>query len=120
MSRDITRPPHRGAIRIYGWELLAVCHHPDKFGHHMHCNSGDMYLLCHVTSQDHIIGGSSDLMDESPHGKLSTCHCGGRDFFNLLLDLTRPRGKKACDFIPLKVSHNPAKFVNMGTGVVVI
>ena len=43
-------------MRIYGWELLAVCHHP-KSRDHKHCDSGGMFLICHVSSREHILKG---------------------------------------------------------------
>ena len=49
MSRDLTRPHYWGIMRIYGWEFLVVCHQIDKFGGHVHYESGYMYLICHVT-----------------------------------------------------------------------
>ena len=35
---------------ISGWELLEVCHHPDKSCDHKHCDCGDS----HVTSSEHM------------------------------------------------------------------
>ena len=65
-------------MQIYGWELLAVCHHPDKFGDHRHCESGGRCLICHVTSYVHMfkglcyfMGGSLSLVKSPP------CHVGG-------------------------------------------
>ena len=40
LPRGLTRPPHRGVIRIYWWGLPAVCYDPDKFGDHRYCDSG--------------------------------------------------------------------------------
>ena len=37
-----------------GWEFLEVCHHPNRFGDHGHCESGDMFLDCHVASPGHL------------------------------------------------------------------
>ena len=39
LSRDPARPLHLDVMRIYGWELLATCHHPYKFGDHRHSHS---------------------------------------------------------------------------------
>ena len=36
-------------MQIYGWELLAFCHHLDKSCDHSRCASGDMFL---TLSQD--------------------------------------------------------------------
>ena len=52
LSRDLTKPPHLGVMQIYGLEFLVVCHHPDKRSDHRHCVSGDMLLICHMTSRD--------------------------------------------------------------------
>ena len=42
-------------MRIYRWELLAVCHHPDKSCDHRHCDCGDiMFLICHMTSRKRV------------------------------------------------------------------
>ena len=58
LSRDLTRPLHLGVMQIFGWELLAACHHLDKFGHHRHCDGGGiMFLICHMTSCDHMFQG---------------------------------------------------------------
>ena len=72
---QLTRPPHR---RVSGWEFLAVCYHPDKFGDHVHCESGDMFLICHVTSPDHTFKGLHiTLWVKAFHGKLPPYQVGG-------------------------------------------
>ena len=38
LSRDPTRAFNWGAMHIYGWEILAACHHPEKF-------SGDSIMV---------------------------------------------------------------------------
>ena len=30
-----------------------VYHQPDKFGDHRHCDSGDMFIICQLTLQNH-------------------------------------------------------------------
>ena len=41
---------------LYGWELIAVCHHPERFVDNKHFNSGDlMFLISLVTSRDHML-----------------------------------------------------------------
>ena len=32
-----------------------VCQHADKFGDHMFCDRGDMFLICHVTQRNHLL-----------------------------------------------------------------
>ena len=40
-----------------------VSHHPDKFGRHKHCGSGDVMIQnCHGISQEHVIKESGDFM----------------------------------------------------------
>ena len=40
-----------------------VNHHFAIFGGHWSSANGDVkYLICHVTSQNHVIGGSSNFM----------------------------------------------------------
>ena len=40
-----------------------VTHHFAMFGGHWSSANGDVkYLICHVTSQNHVIGGSSNFM----------------------------------------------------------
>ena len=50
----------------YGWELLVICHHPDKFGDRKHCDIGDMFLICQLTSRDHMFKGLCEPMGGSP------------------------------------------------------
>ena len=66
-SLDLTRPPYWGFIRINEWKLLAVCHHPDKFGDHRYFDNGDiMFMICHWTSRDQIFKGLCEFMGRSP------------------------------------------------------
>ena len=49
----------------YGWVSLIINHHSDKFVGHWLCKRGYILLLiCHVTSCDHVVRGSSDIMGE--------------------------------------------------------
>ena len=42
-----------------GWKSLTLRHHLAMFGGHWFSASGDMkYLLCHITSHNHVIEGS--------------------------------------------------------------
>ena len=42
-------------------------HHPTKFGDLRYCGSEDIkFLVCHVTSQDHLVKRSSDSIDRIP------------------------------------------------------
>ena len=66
LSLDLKRPPHWGAMRINGWELLIVCHHPIKFSDHRHLDGEDIYFASHMTSCDHMFKGLCEFMIESP------------------------------------------------------
>ena len=37
-----------------------LCHHPNKSCDHRHCDSGNMFLICHVTSGDLEFKGLCD------------------------------------------------------------
>ena len=39
--------------------------HPAKFGGHIHLSSEDMFLVCHIISQDHAVKGSFEFMGVS-------------------------------------------------------
>ena len=61
---------------IYGWELLAVCHHPDKFGDQRHFDSGDiMNLICQLTSLDHMFKALHELMGGMPSRYAGNLSC---------------------------------------------
>ena len=50
LSLDPTRPLRWDVMCIYGWELVAACHHPEKFGHHSHSDilKGKMFHQKHL------------------------------------------------------------------------
>ena len=50
---------------VCGWEFLIVCHHPSTFGGQRHCGSGDMFLISHVISKDHVLKGLCDFIGGS-------------------------------------------------------
>ena len=53
-------------MRIYGWKLLTVCHHPDKSCDHKYCDSGDIvFLIRHITSRELMFKGLCEFMDGS-------------------------------------------------------
>ena len=46
-------------------ELLLVC--PAKSGDYRHCDTGDlMFLICHMTSNNHLFRGLYNFIVESP------------------------------------------------------
>ena len=55
--RNLTRPSHWRIMRISGWEFLTICRKLDKFCDHRHCESGDVFSICHVTLTDHTFKG---------------------------------------------------------------
>ena len=38
----------KGQSNIIGKSRFNVSHQPAKFGDHRHCDTGDMFLVCHV------------------------------------------------------------------------
>ena len=48
------------------WEPYTINHHPTKFDVYLFCGGGDIaFLFCHVTSSDHMIKGTYDLVGGS-------------------------------------------------------
>ena len=43
-----------------------VSRHPAKFSGHMHSGSGNLVLVCHKVSQDHVIKELGDIMVGNP------------------------------------------------------
>ena len=44
-----------------------MCQHFDKFGHHRHCDSGNlMFLIFHVTSCDYKFKRLCEVLDGGP------------------------------------------------------
>ena len=64
--------PHWRVMRIYGWELLTVCHLLNRSCDHKHCDSGDMFLICYVTSRKHILNGLGEFLVWSPSRWVTT------------------------------------------------
>ena len=63
-------------MQIYGREPPAVCQHTDKSCVLKHCDSGDMFLICCVTSRGHIFIGLYEFMGGSPSGLVTTLAIG--------------------------------------------
>ena len=48
------------------WEPCTINHHPTKFDVYLFCGGRDIaFLFCHVTSSDHMIKGTYDLVGGS-------------------------------------------------------
>ena len=73
LSCDLAKPRNYIVMWLYGWKSLKVSHHSAKFCAQRDCGSGDMVLIDHLISQDHVIKGSCDFMGETPHGKSHLC-----------------------------------------------
>ena len=63
LSRDFTWSSQRRVILIYGWGLLAVCHHPDKSCDH---SEDIMFSICHVTSRKHMFKWLDEFIGGCP------------------------------------------------------
>ena len=54
-------------MRLPAWFAFIVSQHPAKFGGHRLCRRGDiLFFICHLTSCDHMVGGSCNIMCELP------------------------------------------------------
>ena len=52
---------------LHRWVPLTIRHQPAMFGGYRPCQRGDIeFSICHVTSRDHVIRESSDIMGEFP------------------------------------------------------
>ena len=51
---------------FYEQEAIAVSYYLVKFDGHGHSGRGDIILVCHMISKDHVFKGSCDFMGESP------------------------------------------------------
>ena len=50
-------------MQLHVWFSFMISHHPAKFGGHRLCRRGDnLFFICHLTSWDHMVGGSCDIM----------------------------------------------------------
>ena len=47
-------------MQLFELELFMLCHHLAKFRGQRYCSSRDMFLVCHVIKQNHVIKGSDD------------------------------------------------------------
>ena len=52
-------------MQIYEWEFLAICHDLDRSCDHKCCDSGDMFLICHMTSREQMFKGLYEFIDGS-------------------------------------------------------
>ena len=54
-------------MQIYRQELLAIRHPPDKSCDHKYYDNGDlMFLICHVTSSEHMFKVLYEFIGGSP------------------------------------------------------
>ena len=62
-------------MSIYGWDFLAVCHHPDKFDDHRHCDSDDlMFWICRMTSHGLMFNEFCYFTGRKSYVKSPPCH----------------------------------------------
>ena len=63
-------------MQIYGWEFLTVSLQPDTLCDHMHFDNKDKkFLICHVTSRNHIFKGLFEFTDQSPSELVTILPC---------------------------------------------
>ena len=79
---------------------LTISHLPAQFSDHKHCGSGGTFLICHVTSRDHVF---KELRVESPDSKSLPCHWSSAsgDMTNLICYVTSQDHviEGSCDFM---------------------
>ena len=65
LSRDLTWLSGQRVTWHYRWFYFVISDFPAKFRDHRPFREGDVKLsICHVTSQDHEVKGSCDIMGE--------------------------------------------------------
>ena len=65
LSLDLTWLRGQRVMWRYGWVSLVISDYPAKFGDHIPFGRRDIKLsICHVTSCDHVVRGSCDIMGE--------------------------------------------------------
>ena len=79
---------------------LTISHLPAQFSDHKHCGSGGTFLICHVTSRDHVF---KELRVESPDSKSLPYHWSSAsgDMTNLICYVTSQDHviEGSCDFM---------------------
>ena len=85
MSRDIAKPSNFVSGSSMAYHYLA------KFGDHRYCTSRDMFLVCHVIKQEHVIKELGDYNDrcsfkvsQHPTKFVGYRHCGIGDIMFLV------------------------------------
>lgn len=83
---------------LYRWQAIGVSYQLAYFcAHRSSASVYNMYLICHVISQDQLVQWSCDFIGGSPQSKSPSCHvrcplvyCNKRcNIFEMLRDLTR-------------------------------
>ena len=62
VSDDLAKPSDQEIMWLYWQVPIKVTNQPAKFGGPRQCENGDMYLVCHVISQNHVIKLSGDFI----------------------------------------------------------
>ena len=60
---DVTSP-HGEFMRIYGWEILVLCHYAGETCDDKHCDGGNKTFL--IFSHKHMFKGSCEFIGGSP------------------------------------------------------
>ena len=75
--RDLKVPPHWGSS-----ELWVGIYHPDKCGDNRDREGGDLFLICHVISCDHMFKGLCYFVGGSLSRQITSLPCWGRDYWS--------------------------------------
>ena len=123
LSYDLTCPRDKRIMLLYAWFSFIKSHHPAKFGSQRPCRRGAiLFFICQVTSCDHIIGGSCDIIGEFSSLLVTILPilvvAGIKKqifLFSLSRDLTWLHGHRVIwhyRWISLIINDRPAKFVD--------
>ena len=65
VSDDLVKPSDQEIMWLYWQEPIKVINQPAKFGGPRQCENGDMCLVCHVISRNHVIKLSGDFIGKN-------------------------------------------------------
>ena len=71
LSRDLAKGQR--VMWLYGQEPIKVSYHLAMFCGHRHSGSRNIFLVCHMILQNHLIRGSCNFLSGVPYGKSPPC-----------------------------------------------
>ena len=52
-----------------------LCNYDDRSCDHTHCDGGDMFFICHVTSREHILRGLCEYISGNSSRRVTNFPC---------------------------------------------